>query len=109
MGVIGASVFQVFCTVESEQRARDLAGAVVDDRLAACVQIVGPIQSTYRWGEAVESSVEWPLLMKTTEERMRALQDRLVSVHPYEIPEVVAVRIEAGFPRYLDWIASSTS
>jgi periplasmic divalent cation tolerance protein len=53
--------------------------------------------------------VEWLLLMKTTEERMRALQDRLVSVHPYEIPEVVAVRIEAGFPRYLDWIAASTS
>lgn len=103
------STLQVFCTIDSELRARDLAQVLVDARLAACVQIVGPIHSTYRWEREVESATEWLLLIKTTAERLDALQERIVSDHPYDVPEIVAVPIEAGLPAYLGWVVASTS
>jgi periplasmic divalent cation tolerance protein len=98
---------QVFCTIGSEPRARDLAAGLVQDRLAACVQVVGPIHSTYRWRDTVESATEWLLLMKTTSERFAALRDAIVARHPYDVPEIVAVPIAAGLPGYLDWIRTS--
>jgi periplasmic divalent cation tolerance protein len=100
---------QVFCTIDSEERARDLASALVEERLAACVQISGPIQSVYRWEGSVDSAPEWLLLMKTTATRFPALRDAIRARHPYDVPEIVAVRIEDGLPEYLSWIASSTS
>lgn len=101
-------VLQVFCTIDSEMRARDLARALVEDRLSACVQVVGPIHSVYRWGDAVETTTEWLLLIKATEDGLDALRDRISAAHPYEVPEIVAVPIVAGLPAYLEWIESST-
>jgi periplasmic divalent cation tolerance protein len=106
--VNGTGALQVFCTIDSEPAARDLASSLVRDRLAACVQVVGPIHSAYRWQEAVEEAAEWLLLMKTTRERFPALREAIVAVHPYEVPEVVAVPVEDGWPEYLGWIAEST-
>lgn len=99
--------FQVFCTIDSEPRARDLAAGLVEDRLAACVQVVGPVHSTYRWRDGVESATEWLLLMKTTSERLAALLVTIVARHPYDVPEIVAVPIAAGLPEYLDWVRAS--
>ncbi|HZD16871.1 MAG TPA: divalent-cation tolerance protein CutA [Actinomycetota bacterium] len=99
---------QVFCTIDSELRARELASALVEASVAACVQVVGPIHSTYRWEGTVETATEWLLLMKTTEARLPTLRDAIVEAHPYEVPEVVAVPITAGLRPYLDWIAAST-
>ncbi len=100
---------QVFCTVDSELRARDLATALVEASLAACVQVMGPIHSAYRWEGRQEGATEWLLLMKTTEARFPDLRDAIVDRHPYEVPEIVAVPITAGLPAYLGWIADSTS
>ncbi|HEX6230898.1 MAG TPA: divalent-cation tolerance protein CutA [Actinomycetota bacterium] len=109
MGVSEPAALQVFCTVDSEGAARDLASALVEASLAACVQVVGPVHSTYRWRGAVETATEWLLLMKTTEGRFARLRDAIVNRHPYEVPEIVAVPITAGLPAYLDWIDASTS
>lgn len=102
-------VLQVFCTIDSELRARDLGQTLVGARLAACVQVVGPIHSTYRWDGDVRSATEWLLLIKTTAERMDALQERIASEHPYDVPEIVGLPIEAGTPAYLSWVTSSTT
>jgi periplasmic divalent cation tolerance protein len=99
---------QVFCTIDSEAAGRELAASLVRDRLAACVQVVGPIHSAYRWEGEVEEAAEWLLVMKTTQWRFEALRDAVVAAHPYEVPEVVAVAIEAGLPAYLSWIGEST-
>jgi len=105
---VASDPLQVFCTIDSELGARELASSLVRDRLAACVQVLGPIHSVYRWEGAVEEAAEWLLLMKTTAERFSSLRDAVVAAHPYDVPEVVAVPIEAGLPEYLSWIAEST-
>jgi periplasmic divalent cation tolerance protein len=109
MGVTEPRALQVFCTMDSEAGAHDLAKAVVEERLAACAQVAGPIHSVYRWEGSVETASEWLLLMKTSAERFPALRDAIRARHPYEVPEVVAVRIQEGLPEYLSWIAASTS
>ena len=109
MGVSEPLALQVSCTIDSEAGARELAAALVEDRLAACVQVVGPVQSTYRWEGAVETSTEWLLLMKTSRERFAALRDAIVARHPFDVPEVVAVPIEDGLAAYLRWIGDSVS
>ncbi|MGZ8626367.1 MAG: divalent-cation tolerance protein CutA [Actinomycetota bacterium] len=109
MGVSGPPAFQVSCTIDSEAGARELAAALVDARVAACVQVLGPVHSTYRWEGAVRADTEWMLLMKTTPERFPALRDAIVARHPYDVPEVVAVPIEDGLPAYLSWIGDSIS
>ncbi len=98
---------QVQTTVEREEDARVLAGALVAERLAACAQIVGPIESVYWWEGSVTGAREWLLLLKTTKERFAALEARLHELHPYELPEIVAVAIDSGSAPDLDWISSS--
>jgi periplasmic divalent cation tolerance protein len=100
---------QVFCTIDSEPRARELASSLVEARLAACVQVVGPIHSTYRWGSGVESADEFLLLIKSTDRTFERLREAIVAVHPYDVPEIVAVPVESGLAEYLSWIAASTS
>jgi periplasmic divalent cation tolerance protein len=99
----------VLCTIDTDERARVLADTLVGRRLAACVQVVGPIRSTYRWRDAVETATEWILLMKTTEERFTDLRDGIAAAHPYDVPEIVALPIETGLAEYLGWIGASTS
>jgi periplasmic divalent cation tolerance protein len=99
---------QVFCTIDSETGARAIAHALVEERLAACVQVVGPVHSAYRWDDAVETATEWLLLMKTTRERFPDLRDAIADRHPYEVPEIVAVPIADGLADYLTWIGTST-
>jgi len=84
-----------------------MAEALVDRRLAACVQIVGPIESTYRWQGKLEVAQEWLCLMKTTRTRFRALAAAIDALHSYDTPEVVALPIVAGSRRYLEWLAAS--
>lgn len=84
--------------------ARHAAAALVAERLAACAQVYGPVQSTYRWQGAVEEATEWYCVMKTTQTRFPALEQRIRQLHTYEVPEIVATRIVAGTPEYLAWI-----
>ena len=97
----------VLSTVASNEEARVIGGALVEKGLAACVNILGPIQSIYRWKGAVEDSQEYLLLIKTTAEKFPQLRDELKRLHSYEVPECIAVDIEDGLPAYLEWIGES--
>jgi periplasmic divalent cation tolerance protein len=98
---------QATTTTDSRTTARRIARALVDRRLAACVQVVGPIESTYRWQGGIETTREWLCLIKTTRARWREVVALVETLHPYDTPEIVALPIDAGSRRYLDWLAAS--
>ena len=85
-----------------------LADSLVEQRLAACVNILAPCRSAYRWKGAVQHEEEHPMLIKTTAERYSALEAAIRAMHPDELPEIVAVRIERGLPGYLAWVDAET-
>ncbi len=99
-----ADCCQVTTTVPTQADAERIAASLVEARLAACVQVAGPIASTYLWQGAVEQATEWYCHCKTTRARYPALEARLRELHPYEIPEIIAVPIVAALPAYLAWI-----
>ena len=88
--------------------AEKLADALVKAKVAACVNILAPCRSVYRWKEAVHHDEEHPMLIKTTAERYAELETAIRAGHPYELPEIIAVPVERGLPAYLDWLASET-
>jgi periplasmic divalent cation tolerance protein len=88
--------------------ANALALTLVEEKLAACVNILPRVQSLYRWQGAVESASEIPLLIKTTSARYAALESRIRELHPYDVPEIIAVPISRGLPAYLNWLAEET-
>ena len=102
-------VMLVLTTVPDDATARRIAEVLVAERLAACVTVLGPARSTYRWQGTVESADELPLLLKTTAARWPALRDRLRALHPYDVPEMLAWRAADGWPAYLDWVRSETA
>lgn len=88
--------------------AEPLARALVERRLAACVNILPGVTSIYRWQSTVQTAQEAQLLIKTTSARYAALEETVRALHPYELPEVIAVDIPAGLPAYLNWLRDST-
>ena len=94
----------VFSTVGDPEDAERVARELVDRRLAACVNIVPGLTSVYRWKGKVESEAELLLVIKTTRDRFEDLREALLTVHPYEVPEIVGVPIEAGHDAYLSWL-----
>ena len=102
-----AEYLQVTTTAGSEEEAERIGAALVERRLAACVQIVGPIASRYRWQGAVECSTEWMCVAKTSTARYAELEAAIRELHSYEEPEIVATPIVAGSKGYLDWIDQS--
>lgn len=98
----------VFCTCPDAATAQALARLLVERRLAACVNLLPPMQSVYRWQGQVEQAEEFQLLIKTTADRLEALTAALLQHHPYELPEILAVSPSAGLPAYLDWIRAQT-
>ena len=99
----------VYCTAPDRDTAERLARTVVEERLCACVNVLPGVRSVYRWDGAVESADEVLLVAKTARSRFPALRDRLVALHPYELPEVVAVKVELGTAAYLDWALRESS
>lgn len=91
------------------EAAAALARTLVEEGLAACVNIVPTVHSVYRWEGQVESASESLLLIKTTAARYLELEPRLRALHPYALPEIIALPIERGLPGYLDWLASSVA
>lgn len=85
-----------------------IARALVDERLAACVNILAPCQSIYRWQGALEAATEVPLLIKTTRQRWAELVARLAALHPYEVPELIALTPAAILPAYSAWVIKET-
>ncbi|MGO9515607.1 MAG: divalent-cation tolerance protein CutA [Candidatus Korobacteraceae bacterium] len=95
----------VVTTIGSKDGAEQLAGQLLERRLAACVNIVGPVRSVYRWKEKIEREEEHLLLIKTTMEHIAKLQAAFKELHPYELPECVELAIEGGSEAYLAWLA----
>ncbi len=98
----------VLVTTPSPEKAAEMARALVEERLAACGNVVPGLRSLYRWEGRVQDDAEALLVLKTTRHRFQALRARVLALHPYEVPEVLALRVEAGHAAYLDWIADST-
>lgn len=94
----------VYCTCPDSDVAEQLARQLVERKLAACVNIISGVRSVYEWQGELCNDAEALLLIKTTADKLEPLQGFILSEHPYELPEVIAVPIEAGLPAYLDWI-----
>ena len=99
----------VITNLPDAESARALATKLVEQRLAACANILSPCLSIYRWEGKVEEAEEVTLLIKTSAARYAALEEAIRAYHPYELPEIVAVRVEKGLPDYLAWVAASTA
>ncbi len=96
--------YQVFTTLEKQEDAGRLAREIVEKRLAACAQVIGPITSTYWWEGHLEATEEWLCLLKTRKSLYNRLEEAIRSRHPYDVPEIVAVPVVAGNPDYLSWL-----
>ena len=96
--------FVIFCSCPDEAIAERLAGTLVEERLAACVSRLPGMTSTYRWEGRIRENPEVLLVIKTSGERLATLSARIEALHPYEVPEVIAVEIATGSERYLGWL-----
>jgi periplasmic divalent cation tolerance protein len=101
-------VLLVLTNCPDTDTARRIAVHLVQERLAACVNQLAPVQSTYRWQGAVETAVEVPLFIKCTRERYALVEQAIRQLHPYDVPEIIAVPLAAGYAPYLRWVADET-
>jgi periplasmic divalent cation tolerance protein len=95
---------QVLTTTATKEDAQRIAQALVESRLAACVQVLGPITSTYRWQGTEETSEEWLCQIKTRRDLFDTLEEAIRRIHPYEVPEILALPVVAGSQKYLAWL-----
>jgi periplasmic divalent cation tolerance protein len=98
----------VLTTMPDDPRADELARTLIAERLAACVNVHGPMISTYRWKETVEHAAERQLVIKTTRARLPALEARVRELHPYELPELIIISVDGGSDAYLGWLRQET-
>jgi periplasmic divalent cation tolerance protein len=103
------NILIVLCNCPDEDVANRLATGLVTAHLAACVNQLAAVQSTYRWNERIEIAREVPILIKTTQERYAALEAWLLEHHPYEVPEIIALSPSAGLSTYLDWVHAAVT
>lgn len=103
------SALLVLTNLPDRAAAERIADLLIERRLAACVNILAPCRSVYRWKGAVQHDEEHPMLIKTSAERYPAMEAAIREAHSYELPEIVAVPIERALPAYLDWVAAETA
>jgi len=99
----------VFTNLPDRQAAVKLAQALVEQRLAACVNVLHECTSVYRWKDAIETTPEVPVMIKTRDVLYGEVEAAIRRLHPYELPEVVAVPVVRGLPEYLEWVATETT
>ena len=102
------NVLLVITNLPDERSAAKLALQLIEARAAACVNQLAPCVSTYRWQGNIETDTEVPLLIKTTKDAYSRLEKLIRESHPYELPEIIAVSVDAGLPKYLDWVNNET-
>ncbi len=102
------SALVVLVTAPSAEKALELGRALVGERLAACASLVPGVRSIYWWEGRVQDEAEALLVLKTTRDRFEALRDRTLALHPYQVPEVIALPVEDGSAAYLDWLVRET-
>ncbi len=101
-------VLLVLTNLPDRDTALKIANTLIEEKFAACVNVLGECTSVYRWQGAVENAAEIPLLIKTTASRYPALEAAIQRLHPYELPEIIAVPLARGLPAYLQWVAVET-
>jgi periplasmic divalent cation tolerance protein len=102
------NALEVHITAPDRERAQTIARTLVDERLAACVNIVADVRSVYRWEGQIQEDDEVLCLVKTRPDLLNALCTRVRALHPYEVPEILAFEVADGSPTYLEWLAAST-
>jgi len=105
---LDADYFVVLTTLPRDHDADRFATTLVEERLAACVSVLAPMRSTYTWKGAVERTDERQIVIKTTRSRLRDLEARIRAIHPYDVPEFLALPITEGSQSYLTWLSDST-
>jgi periplasmic divalent cation tolerance protein len=100
---------QISTTTETKEQAQKIAQYLVEQKLAACVQVTGPIESIYRWKGKIETATEWLCLIKTREDFFDKAEAAIKKLHPYETPEIIAVPIVKGSKEYLNWLDDELS
>lgn len=103
------NILLVLTNVPDAATANLIAETLVTQKLAACVNILGPCQSTYMWEGKLTRENEIPLLIKTTQLQYDALQDAIIKAHPYELPEIISINVDGGLPQYLQWVTTQLS
>lgn len=101
-------VLLVLTNLPNREAAVTLARALIERRVAACVNVLDGCTSVYRWRDKVEEAQEIPVLVKTTDAAYPALEQAILGLHPYELPEIIAVPLSRGLPGYLDWVLAET-
>ena len=105
---MGREILLVLSTFPEVETARRIAGQLVSENLAACANIIPAVESIYRWQGKMEEGKETLVLFKTVEAQWAALQERLKSLHPYEVPEIICLDVRDGLPEYLRWVSENT-
>jgi periplasmic divalent cation tolerance protein len=103
------SYIQISTTTETKEQAKKIAQYLVEQKMAACAQITGPIKSIYRWKGKVENTQEWLCLIKTRDDLFAKVEVAIKKLHPYETPEIIAVPISQGSNEYLSWLDDELS
>jgi len=103
------NIIQIVTTVGDKEAGKALGRYIVDARLAACCQVTGPIRSIYRWKGAVEEADEWYCVLKTRSSLYRQVEEEIKRLHPYEVPEIIAVTIDEALPAYVVWVEEQTA
>lgn len=98
----------VLTTIDDLDKGKRIAKLIVDKKLGACVQLIGPIQSTYFWRGKVEESKEWLIFIKTRLDLYKQLEELIIKIHPYVTPEIIYFEVGGGFEKYLKWILEVT-
>lgn len=101
-------VLLILTNTPDEATAHSIARTLVERRLAACANVLPAVRSVYQWQGAVEEAVEVPLLIKSTRSRYTELETAIKAVHPYDVPEIIALPVTEGLPSYLQWVVSET-
>jgi len=102
------SYIQVITTISDKRSAEKIANVLIDKRLVACIQIAGPIKSIYRWKGKIETAKEWMCIAKTRKSLYKKVEKQIKELHPYEVPEIIAVSIAKGSKDYLKWLSDET-
>ena len=105
----GTNTLLVLTTLPDAATAKSIAASLVGERLASCVNVLGGCMSVYRWKGAVEEAQEVPVLIKTNADRYADLEAAIRRLHPYEVPEIIALRVVDGLPEYLSWVSQETA
>lgn len=103
-----SEIVLVLTTVPDDEQSETLARTLVDERLAACVNVYPPMVSVYRWKGAIERDSERQIVIKTTRDRLQALEARIKALHSYELPELIVIAVQSGSEAYLEWVRMET-